>query len=271
MSPPSMAAWNPDYQPYGNLHGSKQAWHPTAGPCFICEGRYLVKEALEAGREGSLQVLSVLTSPRLAQEWMPLLPAGTRLLVVEDAILEELLGFQFHRGVLCCVQCPPAPAETRMLQARRLLVLPRLDNVDNLGQLLRTAAALGMDAVAVGQGPSPFERRTIRVSMGAAWRIPILCSTDLPSLVARWKAYDPSLPAEVVGAALVKGAQTASRWKPAPRTALVLGPEDLGLDPDWLGRCDQQVVIPMAQGMDSLNVAAAGAILMFRMMESDCP
>jgi tRNA G18 (ribose-2'-O)-methylase SpoU len=183
--------------------------------------------------------------------------------------LEDLLGFQFHRGVLCCVQRPPILAEARILQARRLIVLPRLDNVDNLGQLLRTAAALGMDAVAVGQGPSPFERRSIRVSMGAAWRIPVLSSEDLPTLVARWKAYDPATASEVVGAALVEGAQVASHWQPTPRTALVLGPEDKGLDPSWLGRCDQHVVIPMARGMDSLNVAAAGAILMFRMMKSD--
>jgi tRNA G18 (ribose-2'-O)-methylase SpoU len=226
-----------------------------------------VDEALKAGREGNLRVLSVLTSPRLIQDWLPLLPAGTRLLAAEDAFLEELLGFPFHRGVLCCVQRPPAVEELRILQARRLLVLPRLDNVDNLGQLLRSAAALGMDAVVVGQGPSPFERRTIRVSMGAAWRIPILSSEDLPALLALWKSYDPTTPAEVVGAALVENAQAASLWQPAPRTALVLGPEDRGLDSGWLARCDRHVVIPMAKDMDSLNVAAAGAILMFRMIE----
>jgi tRNA G18 (ribose-2'-O)-methylase SpoU len=152
-----------------------------------------------------------------------------------------------------------------------LLVLPRLDNVDNLGQLLRTAVALGMEAVLVGQGPSPFERRTIRVSMGAAWRIPIRVSEDLPSLLARWKAHEPATPSEIIGAALVEGALSAGLWVPTPRTALVLGPEDRGLDRDWLGRCDRHVVIPMAKGMDSLNVAAAGAILMFRMMQTEFP
>lgn len=256
---------DPEYLPYLNLYGAKESRHPTAGPCFICEGRYLVAEALKAGRAGSLRVLSVLASPRQTQgDWSPL-PAGTRLLVAEEGFLEELLGFQFHRGVLCCVQRPPAPAEACILEARRLLVLPRLDNVDNLGQLLRSAVALGMDAVLVGQGASPYERRTIRVSMGAAWRIPILSPEELPTLVARWKAHDPGTPAEVVGAALVEDARSAGLWQPAPRTALVLGPEDRGLDPDWLARCDQHVVIPMAKGMDSLNVAAAGAILMFQM------
>ncbi len=261
-----MEPLDPDFQPYRDLYGSKEARHPTAGPCFICEGRYLVREALQAGREGSLQVLSVLTSERQAPEWLPLLPAGARLLIALDAALEELLGFSFHRGVLCCVQRPEDPPEARILQARRLVVLPRLDNVDNLGQLLRTATALGMDAVVVGQGPSPFERRTIRVSMGAAWRIPVLTCADPLALVARWKAREPSILSEVVGAALVENALPAKLWEPAPRTALVLGPEDKGLDAQWLARCDRHVVIPMARGMDSLNVAAAGAILMSRMV-----
>jgi tRNA G18 (ribose-2'-O)-methylase SpoU len=262
---------DPEWHPYAGLYGSKEAWHPEAGPCFICEGRYLVEEALKAGREGTLKVLSVLAASRSASQFQSLLPPGTSLLTADENTLNEWLGFQFHRGVLCCVQRPADPEESRILSARRLVVLPRLDNVDNLGQILRTAAALGMDAVLTGQGPSPFERRTVRVSMGAAWRIPILSPADLPSFVARWKTHDPEIPSEVVGAALVKGAQTASLWKPAPRTALVLGPEDKGLDSDWLGRCDRHVVIPMAKGMDSLNVAAAAAILMFRMMEQEFP
>jgi tRNA G18 (ribose-2'-O)-methylase SpoU len=262
---------DPDYQPYADLYGSKEALHPMVGPCFICEGRYLVQEALKAGRAGGLRVLSVLAAPQQLPDWAPLLPAGTRLLGAEADFLKDLLGFQFHRGVLCCVQRPLAPEETFILEARRLLVLPRLDNVDNLGQLLRTAAALGMDAVVVGQGPSPFERRTIRVSMGAAWRIPVLLSQELPALLARWKDHDPATPSEIAGAALVAGALSADLWEPAARTALVLGPEDQGLDPDWLDRCDRRIVIPMAKDMDSLNVAAAGAILMFRMMRAELP
>jgi len=261
-------ALEPDYHPYLDLYGSKEACHPVAGPCFICEGRYLVEEACKAARSGSLRILSILVSPRRAQEWAELAPPGTRLLVAEEAFLETLLGFHFHRGVLCCVQRPSPPDEACLLAARRLLVLPRLDNVDNLGQLLRTAAALGLDAVALGRGPSPFERRTVRVSMGAAWRIPVLTSTDLPGLLASWKAHDPATPAEVVAAALAAEALPARLWRPGPRTALVLGPEDQGLDPAWLARCDHAVVIPMANAMDSLNVAAAGAILMSRMMEA---
>jgi len=71
---------------------------------------------------------------------------------------------------------------------------------------------------------------------------------------------------EIVGAALSSEALDARRWQSEGRTALVLGPEAHGLDAAWLERCDRLVAIPMANRMDSLNVAAAGAILMFRMM-----
>lgn len=262
--PDPFPAFDPvECQPYLDLYGSKVAHHPVAGPCFICEGRYLVDEAFKAARAGSLRVLSVLATPTAARTFEDHLPGGVILLVTEEAALEGLLGFAFHRGVLCCVQRPPDPEEAVMMAARRLVVLPRLDNVDNLGQILRTAAALGMDAVLTGRGPGPFDRRTVRVSMGAAWRIPVLQTSEPEIWLDRWRAHAPG---EVAGAALVPAALDAADWRPHPRTALVLGPEDKGLDGDWLARCDRHVVIPMARAMDSLNVAAAGAILMHRMV-----
>lgn len=258
----------PEWQPYQGLHGSKDVIHPEAGPCFICEGRYLVEEALKAARDGSLQILSVLTTPRSTHEFEGRLPAGAALLIAEEALLEQFLGFAFHRGVLCCVKRPSDPPGERILAARHLVVLPRLDNVDNLGQILRTAAALGMDAVLMDRGPGPFERRTVRVSMGAAWRIPVLQTRELEDWLERWRQFAPG---EVVGAALTPSAMDARAWIPAARTALVLGPEDKGLDDPWLDRCDRHVIIPMARAMDSLNVAAAGAILMHRMTVTEGP
>lgn len=258
---------DPDLQPYLGLHGSKGALHPDFGPCFICEGRYLVGEALLAHHAGQLQVLSVLTTPTALAELRRILPEGVKALAVGKDFLERLLGFSFHRGLLCCVARPEGPGEETILAARRLVVVPRLDNVDNLGQILRTATALGMDSVLAGQGLGPFDRRTVRVSMGAAWKIPVLQMEDPAPLLLRWRQHEPGLSTEIAGAALVEGALEARQWRPAPRTALVLGPEDLGLDARWLALCDRHVRITMARGVDSLNVAAAGAILMHRMTE----
>lgn len=253
----------PEFQPYLGLHGSRNATHPTVGACFICEGRYLVDEALKAHRAGHLRVLSVLGTPQVLETLQDQLDDSIHRLTADKGDMEALLGFAFHRGILACVAQPPEPSEDRLLAARRLVVLPRLDNVDNLGQLLRTSAALGMDAILVGQGPGPFERRTVRVSMGAAWRIPVIQREDPAPLLGRWRQAHPA--AEIVGAALRDDALDARRWMPAERTALVLGPEDRGLDERWLALCDRVVRIAMANAMDSLNVAAAGAILMHRM------
>ena len=255
---------DPEFLPYHQLHGAKTALHPEFGPCFICEGRFLVESALAAGREGHIRVISLLCLESLGSEFAPRLPEGTRLLTASKAELSELVGFAFHRGVLCCAAIPAEPEASVILGARRLVVLPHVDNVENLGLILRSAAALGMDAVVAGRGPSPFERRSLRVSMGAAWTLPVIQREDPGPLLEAWRAGAPG--SEIVGAALGPAASDARLWQPAQRTALVLGPEAYGLDEAWLQRCDRTISIPMAKGMDSLNVAAAGAILMFKMM-----
>jgi tRNA G18 (ribose-2'-O)-methylase SpoU len=152
-----------------------------------------------------------------------------------------------------------------LFKVRRLLVLPRLYDSENLGLLLRSAAALGLDGVLAGPGPGQWTRRTVRVSMGAVWRIPVWRSEDPWGLLADWRAAKPE--SEVIAAALTQGAVDARDWRPLHRCALVMGPEDTGLDSGQMALCDRTVAIPMSSGMDSLNVAAAGAILMFRMME----
>jgi len=258
-----MPLLDPEFLPYQHLHGAKGSMHPEAGPCFVCEGRFLVDSALAAGREGRLRILSVLASPEIGEAMASQIPEGTRMLCLEEEELQALVGFPFHRGLLCAVATPAEPPEAQLLAAKRLVVLPHVDNVDNLGLILRSAAALGMDGVLAGRGPGVFERRTVRVSMGAAWALPVWQREDPASLLEQWRA----LGGEIVGAALAPSALNAREWKPGARTALLLGPEGQGLDRAWMGRCDRLVAIPMARGMDSLNVAVAGAILMFRMME----
>lgn len=258
-----MTASDSALSPYRQLHGSRGSIHPEAGACFICEGRFLVESALAAGQSGRLRILSVLATPEATERLAPLLPEGAELLSLEEEELQSLVGFPFHRGILCAVATPPEPPLPRLLEARRLVVLPHVDNVDNLGLILRSAAALGMDGVLVGRGPGVFERRTVRVSMGAAWALPVWQRDDPSHLLESWRAQG----GEVVGAALAPTALDARHWQPDSRTALVLGPEAHGLDRAWIGHCDRLVAIPMAREMDSLNVAAAGAILMFRMME----
>jgi len=259
-----MAIFDP-WDPYRDLRFAGTREHPDHGACFIAEGRILVEDLLVAARAGRMKVISVAATTSAAAEIRDRMPVGTELLAAEPSALSELAGFPFHRGLMACAQVPPPPPVSALPEAGRLLVLPRLFDSENLGLLLRSAAGLGLDGVLAGPGPGLWTRRTVRVSMGAVWRIPVWRIEDPWELLAEWKAAEPG--SEVIAAALAKGAKDARDWRPASRCALVMGSEDTGLDERQLARCDGAVAIPMAYGMDSLNVAAAGAILMFRMME----
>ena len=259
-----MTAFDP-WDPFRDLRFAGTREHPEHGTCFIAEGRILVEDLLEAGRAGRLKVISVAATTAAAAALQDRLPAGTELLTAEPEALSALAGFPFHRGLMACAQVPAPPPDSALFEARRLLVLPRLYDSENLGLLLRSAAALGLDGVLAGPGPGQWTRRTVRVSMGAVWRIPVWRAEDPWARLAEWKTAEPG--SEVIAAALTRDAEDARVWQPAPRCALVLGPEDTGLEEIQLACCDRAVAIPMASGMDSLNVAAAGAILMFRMME----
>ncbi len=251
---------HPLWEPFRDLRSAGRRL--VAGrEVFITEGRILVDDLLRAGRAGQLVVHSVATTPALAEQLKSQLPPSAVLLVAPEEELQALAGFPFHRGVLACAEVPDQPAEDALMACNRLLVLPRLDDAENLGLLLRSAAALGLDGVLLGKGPDLWSRRTLRVSMGAAWRLPAWRVEDPTDLLTRWRARG----GEIVGAALGPGSEVAHTWVPAQRCALLLGPEGAGLDPAWLLRCDRRVVIPMANAVDSLNVAAAGAILMFQM------
>jgi len=258
----------PDPWPlFQDLRFAGQRVHPAHGPCFVAEGRILVEDLLAWGRAGRLDVVAVLAEAGSAEAVRPLLPPGAELLVATRPELEALAGFPFHRGLLAAARVPAEPSEAALRATRRLLVLPAMADVENLGQLLRTAAALGLDGALLGPGPDPFSRRAVRVSMGTSWKLPLWRREDPWAALAAWKGED----GERVAAALTPLSLAAGAWRPAPRTALVLGPEGPGLAPEALARCERTVRIPMAEGVDSLNVAAAGAILMHRLMTGERP
>ncbi|GLH68704.1 rRNA methyltransferase [Geothrix rubra] len=264
----AMPAFDP-WTPYRDLRFAGTREHPEHGPCFIAEGRILVEDLLASAARGGPRIVSVAATTAAAKALAGRLPEGTELLTAEPAALSDLAGFPFHRGLMACAVVPPSPPREALRAARRLLVLPRLYDSENLGLLLRSAAALGLDGVLAGPGPGLWSRRTVRVSMGAVWRVPVWREEDPWPALSGWRAAGPD--SEIVAAALVPGAEDARAWTPASRCALVMGSEDTGLDPAQLAHCDRAVAIPMASGMDSLNVAAAGAILMFRMGDPGTP
>ena len=171
-------------------------------------------------------------------------------------VLEALTGYPLTRGVLCAFQRPaPIEPDALLQNARRVAVLEGLNDATNVGALFRSAAALGMDAVLLlPTCCDPLSRRALRVSMGNVLQIPWARVDDLEPLKRRG----------FVIAALALKEDSVSiadpRLKGAERLALALGSEGYGLNPETIRACDYTALIPMHHQVDSLNVAAAGAI-----------
>ncbi|MDQ1746513.1 MAG: hypothetical protein QOD07_776 [Frankiaceae bacterium] len=175
-------------------------------------------------------------------------------------VLRELTGFHVHRGALASFHRRPLPSLASVAAgARRLVVLEDLVSHTNLGAVFRCAAALGMDGVVLSPScADPLYRRSVRVSMGEVFAIPYARADAWPGAldelrsagftVAAMTPADDALPLDEM------------RYGEDDKVALLLGSEGPGLSPTALAHSDVRVRIPMAAGVDSLNVAAAAAV-----------
>lgn len=235
------------------------------GDTFIAEGRLVVQALLT---QSPLQARSVLLTENayraLADVVEPRLPELPVFLVSGDTI-ERLTGFNIHRGCLAAGQRPPrrpvADLLARLPGARRLVVLEQIANADNLGGIFRNAAALGADGVVLGPNCcDPLYRKAIRVSMGAALRVPFCHANDWPTDLHLLRlagfavvALSPTPTSRDIG-------EWARGLQPHARVALLAGSEGHGLSESALEHAVLSVRIPMAPGTDSLNVATATGI-----------
>ena len=232
---------------------------------FVTEGRLLTMRLL-ASRHGTE---SVLVADRFAEEFQSFAGEGTVVYVASEQLLSDVVGFDFHRGVLACGRRGPGTALGDLMAAHAqtndltLIVCPEVADGENLGSLFRIAAAFGVDGVVLGgQCCDPFSRRCLRVSMGGVLRVPLVESPDLPADLAdlkrRWSV-------ELVAAVLDETAEPLDRFRRPPRVALVFGSESTGLAERWLSLCDRRLTIPMQPGTDSLNLAVAAGIFVYHM------
>lgn len=185
-------------------------------------------------------------------------------------VLTKLTGFQLTRGLLCAMYRPTLPSVEELCKtARRIAVLENVMNPTNIGAIFRSAAALGMDAVLLTAGCSdPLYRRASRVSMGTVFQIPWTYFNNKEfstSIENSLKNYILSLKElGFVTAAMALKDNSTSVDNPAfancNKLAVILGTEGEGLCEETIEACDYTVMIPMAHGVDSLNVAAASAV-----------
>jgi tRNA G18 (ribose-2'-O)-methylase SpoU len=236
---------------------------------FIAESPKVITRALDAG----CVPLSLLMERRqiTGQGGDIIARCGDVPVYTADReVLEQLTGYPLTRGVLCAMGRPALPSvEALCAGARRVAVLEGIVDHTNVGAIFRSAAALGMDAVLITPTCcDPLYRRSARVSMGAVFQVPWTVIGQRP---ADW----PQAGLERLHAL---GFQTAAmalsdhsisiddpRLGAAEKLAVVLGTEGDGLSPRTIAQCDYTVRIPMAHGVDSLNVAAASAVAFWQL------
>ena len=232
---------------------------------FIAEGRQVVRRLLSAGR---YRVRSALcTPPALHALGDALAAAGVPTYLVRQEIVEAVVGMEFHHGCLAAGERGAEPtAEAVLAETRtdRLVVLEGLGDASNVGALFRNALAFGVGAVFLAPGTAdPLYRKAIRVSSGATVALPFARLADWPRDLKRLRAAGFTVLALTPQAEAVDiGELGAGRPLPA-RVALLLGTEGRGLSAEALAAADLQIRIPMAPEMDSLNVAAAGAVALY--------
>jgi tRNA G18 (ribose-2'-O)-methylase SpoU len=223
---------------------------------FLAEGEKVVRRAVEAGHRPR----SFLMAPRWLDGLADVLSVtDAPCYVVSEALAEEVTGFHVHRGALASLERRPLRSLDEVLSgARSVLVLEEIVDHTNVGAIFRSGAALGFDAVLLApRCADPLYRRSIKVAMGAVFALPW---TRLPD----WYDALPSLSARGFTSVALTLAPDAVPVDEAvagvDRLALVLGSEGHGLSPRWEQTADRRAIIPMAAGIDSLNVAAATAV-----------
>jgi tRNA G18 (ribose-2'-O)-methylase SpoU len=261
---------DPALDPYARLteHQLRSRQEPEKG-IFIAESRTVISLALDAG----LTPLSFLVEESQ-------LYGGARELLArcgdvpvytaDGALLQQLTGFALSRGVLAVMKRPkPLSDQDVCAGARRIAVLENIMDAGNVGAIIRSAAAMGMDAVLVTPRCSdPLLRRAARVSMGTVFQIPW---TVIGNEAADWplKGMDILAGMGFRTAAMALSDRSVSvadeRLKNEERLAILLGTEGTGLEADTIRLADYTVKIPMYHGVDSLNVAAASAVAFWEM------
>lgn len=243
-------------------------YEPKEG-LFIAESPRVIERALDAGY---VPVSFLAEHRQITENALGLLARceGIPVYTAEADLLTRLTGFHLTRGMLCAMRRLPLPSVQEVCDgAHRIAVLENVVNPANVGAIFRSAAALNMDAVLLTPACSdPLYRRAIRVSMGTVFQIP-------------WTYFDGKndvWPGQGIQQLKALGFQTAAmalsdrsipidhpKLKTEEKLAILLGTEGDGLAPCTISDCDYTVRIPMAHGVDSLNVAAASAVAFWQL------
>ena len=248
----------PELQPFSESSEVqlRRCNEPAPG-CFIAESLRVIGRALDAGYEAR----TLLIEERHLHEETVARCGDIPVYVGEAETLSALAGYKLTGGALCLMKRKRLPGLAEVLgNAKHVVVLEGINNPTNVGAIFRSAAALGAEALLLTPDCSdPLYRRAARVSMGTVMSLPwcYFGKNRLSDVAALREAGFTTLAMALKEDAVKLG--ESGRWKEG-RLAVILGNENDGLSPETIEACDASVLIPMMNGVDSLNVAAASAV-----------
>jgi tRNA G18 (ribose-2'-O)-methylase SpoU len=237
---------------------------------FIAEGRLVVRRLIEQRR---LEVRSLLLTPPAfdgLQDVLSQLEASTPIFLAPQALMDGVVGFNIHRGCLAAGVRPAPPRLDDLLappgEDSLIVVLEGVGNADNVGAVFRNAAAFGASAVLLAPGCcDPLYRKAIRVSVAGTLQVPFAWLEPWPVGLLRLRDAGFALIALTPDRTAEQFVDTERRGHGPRRIALLLGSEGEGLTPQVQQMADRRVRIPIAPGVDSLNVATAAGIALHRL------
>ena len=251
-----------------SLHDSRVADYSRVGDprwllergLFVAEGRLVVRRLFEAA---TFAVRSVLITPAAHAALVDLLEtARCSIYRCEQELMNQLAGFDFHRGCLAIAERATAiEPSSRFHLARRLLAVEGVGNPDNIGGLFRVAAAFGVEGILLDRtSGDPLYRKAIRTSMGAAFRVPFAQTEAWLDTLARIRAAGADVVALTPNGSATNLSEYVSNRSPERQLVLMLGAEGSGLSAEAINAATATVRIPIAQEVDSLNVVVAAGI-----------
>jgi len=230
---------------------------------FIAEGEKVVRRLLES----EFAVVSLLLPEKWFVEYEPMIRARAEevhVYLTEKKVLETLTGFSMFQGVLAVGRIPVTRTVESVLQRRErpglFTAIEGLSNAENVGVVARNCAAFGVQALFVGStSASPYLRRAVRSSMGAVFRLPVVEQLDLPEALRELRASG----VRCIAAHPHTDTRSLPKADLSSDCCLVFGSEGCGISTEVLAACDEAVAIPMASGVDSLNVGNAAAVFLY--------
>lgn len=220
---------------------------------FVAEGFKIINRAILLG----YQPRAILTS----RKWLPQIEElnvpDVETLILSDFEIEQIVGYNVHRGVLASFdRKPPRSVSEVLLQQKPVVLLENLVDLENVGTIFRTAAAFGFNVLLGPNAPDPYYRRIIKSSMAAVLSVPHARLENLQLL----KTVAPSR--AIVGMSL-QAKQKLNDYQVQGNEILTFGSEGTGISPEMRKLIDVDLIIPISDAVDSLNVSAAASITLW--------